>query len=227
MFARSDPAGIWCALKFPWDLNLHPKHQQRWLPATGCPCLQVPKEFQGHWGPVDLTNCISLENTKASASWSEGPRSMCLSLDCHTHVHTHTCACKHTCMCVCTYMHTWYTCVHTYKIYNTHKHVPNMHIYTHMHNTYVHIIHTCPPTHTCTMYNTQTHMHKYTHTHMYRYACTHAQYTNVHTYMHCTQSMQAHILIHIYNTHVYTYMHMYMCAYMRAHTWMHHTHIDT
>ena len=66
----------------------------------------------------------------------------------HTRVHVNTCAS----VCAHTRIHGMPVCMHTHKIYNTHKHVPNMHIYTHMHNTYVHTIHTCPCTHTCTMY---------------------------------------------------------------------------
>lgn len=218
MFARSDPAGIWCALKFPWGLNLHPEHQQRWLPATGCPCLQVPKEFQGHWGPVDLTNCISLENTKASASWSEDHRSMCLSLDCHTHMHTHTCACKHMCVCVCTHTHTWYACVHahTQDIQYTQACTKYAHIHTYAQYICTHNTHM--PLHTY-MYYVQTHKCTCLNTHIHTCTDTHARMHNIQMYTHiCTiHNPCKHTYWYTYTIHMYTQT----CTCACVHTCMH------
>lgn len=135
MFARSDPAGIWCALKFPWGLNPHSDHQQRQLPTTGC---FPPPSAKGISRPLRTCGSYKLhlsgehKSLNIKLSWGEDCRSMCLRLDCHTHTYTHTCVYVNICVHVHIHAYTvhMHACTHIYKIYNTHKHIQNMHTHT-------------------------------------------------------------------------------------------------
>lgn len=192
MFARSDPAGIWCALKFPWGLNPHPDHQQRWLPATGC---SPPPSAKGISRPLRTCGSYKLhllgehKRLNIKLSWGEGCRSMCLSLDCHTRTHTHTCACKH----MCAHAH---TCIHSThaRTYTQYTQTYRICARTHVHNTYIYTIHTCPRTRTCTMHNTRTCIN----------VCTHIDIcTEMHAHMHNIQVYTHICTIHDPCTHIY------------------------